>query len=108
MKDTIEIKGNKITAQLSFTGEQVNTAFVGYIPSFDIPFTSPSKEKASEIAGGLINALFNLWLRKGKIDLFREKLEKHEFNRHSNLNECVFEHSVPSQSIRIKEELYVV
>ena len=108
MKDTIEIRDNIIIAQLSYTGEQVETAFIGYIPSFDLPFTSPNKEKASEIAGGLVDALFNLWLKKGKVDFVLEKLEKYQFTQQTNAEQCVFEHSVPSQSIRIKEELYVI
>lgn len=80
MKDTIEITPKKIIAQLSIVLEKKDDAYVGYIPSFDIPFTSPNKENASEIARGLVNALFTMWLKNGQMALFVEKLKKYKFN----------------------------
>ncbi|MCC9018678.1 hypothetical protein [Flavobacterium lipolyticum] len=108
MKDVIEIKKGKITARLSVTVKKLDSSYIGYIPSFDIPFTSPSEEKVSEIAKGLINVLFKRWLEKGKIDFFKEKLEKHKFSPHDRFHQVRFEHSTPSKSIQFKEELYVV
>ena len=107
MKDTIQIKKSIITAQLSVTVERLDaSAYIGYIPSFDIPFTSPSEEKASEIAKGLINALFTKWLKTGGVTLFKKKLEEYKFFKPSRRIE--FEHFVPNKSFQIKEELHVV
>ena len=108
MKDIIEIKKNKVIVQISFTVKKSDTAFIGYIPSFDIPFTSPTEEKASEIAGGLIRTLFNRWLTTGKIEFLKKKLEKFKFAPQFQSDESRFEHTAPEESIRIPEEVYVV
>ena len=109
MKDTIEINKGIITAQLSVTIERLDdSAFIGYIPSFDIPFTSPNEEKASEIAKGLIDALFSKWLKSGSITLFYEKLEQYKFFKDSQSNSAQFEHFVPNKSFQIQQEFHVV
>lgn len=105
MNDIIEIKRNKIIVQISFTVEKTDNAYIGYIPSFDIPFTSPTQEKAGEIAGGLIRALFTRWLNTGKVEFLKKKLEKFNF---SPKTQSHFEHTAIAKSIRIQEELYVV
>jgi hypothetical protein len=107
MKDVIEIRHNKIIARLSITVKRIDSSYIGYIPSLDIPFTSPSEEKASEIAKGLVNALFVRWLEKGKLDLFREKLEENKFSPHYRFHQARFEHKAPAKSIKIQEELHV-
>lgn len=107
MKDTIQIKRRVITAQISVTIERLDsTSFIGHIPSFGIPFTSPSEEKAGEIAKGLIKALFNRWLESGGIDLFKNKLEEYKFLKPSRRIE--FEHFVSKKSFQICEELHVI
>lgn len=108
MKDIIEIKQNKISVQISFTVKKLDRAYLGYIPSFDLPFTSPTEEKAGEIAGGLIKALFNKWLNAGKVEFLKQKLEKFKFSSKSQLSDTRFEHSAPGESLRIREELYVI
>ena len=106
MKDVIEIKEHKIVVRLTFTIEQLDTAYLGYIPSFDIPFTAPNEEKAGEIAGGLINALFSKWLKKGNLEHIKEKLELYNFSKHTQFSDHRFEHIAPSKSIRMKEKSY--
>jgi hypothetical protein len=107
MKDTIQIKKSIITAQLSVTVERLDaSSYIGYIPSFDIPFTSPNEEKAREIAKGLIKALFTKWLKTGGVTLFKEKLKEYNFFKPSRRIE--FEHFVPNKSFQIQEELHVV
>jgi hypothetical protein len=106
MKDIIEIKENKIIVRLTFTVEQLDSAYMGYIPSFDIPFTSPNQETAGEIASGLINALFNQWLKKGNLELVKEKLELFKFSKYSLSSDDRFEHIAPLKSIRMKEKSY--
>ena len=97
-----------ISAQLSVTVEKLDaTAYIGYIPSFDIPFTSPSEEKASEIAKGLINALFTKWLNTGGVKFFKEKLKEYKFFNPSN-KRIEFEHFVPTKSFQIQQELNVI
>lgn len=109
MKDTVEIKKDKIIAQLSFILEKKENSYVGYIPSFDIPFTSPSLDKASQIAKGLVNALFVMWLKKGRINLVIEKLEKFKFYTDSTQFKYHFEHDSPIKTTqRIQEELHVI
>lgn len=108
MKDTIQIKKSIITAQLSVTVERLDaSAYIGYIPSFDIPFTSPNEEKAGEIAKGLINALFEKWIKIGGIKLFKEKLQEYKFFKHSSTR-VQFEHFVPNNSFQIHQELHVI
>ena len=108
MKDTIQIKERTITAKLSVTIERIDASiYVGHIPSFDIPFTSPSEEKASEIAKGLINALFTKWLKMGNLTHFKEKLEQYKFYKHSQSSRAQFEHFVPTKSFQIQQEFHV-
>lgn len=108
MKDTILIKKSVITAQLSVTVERLDSsAYIGYIPSFDIPFTSPSEEKAGEIAKGLINELFKKWLKIGGLTFFKEKVEEYKFFKYSS-SRVQFEHFVPNKSFQIQQELHVV
>ncbi len=85
MKDIIQIRKSIISAQLSVTVERIDsTAYIGYIPSFDIPFTSPNEEKAGEIAKGLVNALFEKWIKVGGLKLFKEKLQEYKFFNYSS------------------------
>jgi hypothetical protein len=107
LKDTIQIKKSTIIAQLSVTVEKTeSSSYIGYIPSFDIPFTSPSEEKSKEIAKGLINALFTRWLKQGGVELFIAKLEEYKFFKPTKRIE--FEHFVPNKSFQILEELHVI
>lgn len=107
MKDTIEIKQQRIIANLSFTITKKDKSYIGYIPSFDIPFTSPSEDKATEIANRLVNSLLKKWLKDGDLKFFTEKLEKHKFSL-VNLSENRFELSTPTKSFKIRQELDVV
>ena len=108
MKDTILIEKNIISAQLSVTVEKLDgSSYIGYIPSFDIPFTSPSEDKSGDIARGLIDALFTKWLKTGGLILFIEKLEEYKFFKPSS-KRIEFEHFVPNKSFQIKQELHVV
>lgn len=108
MKDLVQIKKNIISVQLSVSVEQIDSsAYIGHIPSFDIPFTSPSKEMAVEIANGLVKALFTKWLKIGGVKYLIEKLEEYKFFKYS-LNRTEFEHFVPIKSFQIKQELHVV
>lgn len=109
MKDLVQIKDNVISVQLSVSVERIedSTAYIGHIPSFDIPFTSPSKEKAVEIANGLVKALFTKWLKIGGVNYLIEKLEEYKFFKYS-LKRTEFEHFVPTKSFQIKQELHVV
>jgi hypothetical protein len=108
MKDIVQIKKGIITAQLSVTIERINdSVYVGHIPSFDIPFTSPDEEKAREIATGLVNALFTKWLKTGNLTLFKEKLKEYKFFKHSQSHSAQFEHFVPNKSFQIQQELHV-
>ncbi len=107
MKDTIQIKESSIKAQLSVSVERIDTtSWVGYIPSFDIPFTSPNEDKAKEIASGLIKALFANWLNMGGIALFEQKLLESKFFKPTN--RLAFEYDVPKKSFQIQEEFDVV
>jgi hypothetical protein len=105
MMDVIEIKKDKIIVQLAFVLKKTDTAYVGRIPSFDLPFTSPSKEKAAEIASGLIKALLTKWTRTGNMDLLKKKLEKFHVSLESQSR---FEHSAPERSNHLYAELHVV
>lgn len=107
MQDRIEIKSGRIVANLSINIEEKDNSFLGYIPSLDIPFTAASKDRDGEIAGGLITALFNIWLKKGNMVLFVEKLKKHNFIQKQDTNEFHFSHKFGSNSIKIKQELNV-
>ncbi len=107
MKDTIEFKDGKIVAKLSVTIEEKDDSFVGYIPAFDIPFTSPTQDKAAEIAKGLVSALFKLWLKNGEVDHLIDKLKKYKFSLDKNLRDYRSEYSGSAKTMRIKEELYV-
>lgn len=108
MKDIVQIKKNIISVQLSVSVERIDdSAYIGHIPSFDIPFTSPNKEKAVEIANGLVKALFTKWLKIGGVNYLIEKLEEYKFFKYS-LNRTEFEHFVPTKSFQIKQELHVV
>jgi len=108
MKDVIQIKNSMISAQLSVTVERIDdSAFIGYIPSFDIPFTSPSEEKAHDIAKGLIQALFEKWLKMGGLSLFNEKMEEYKFFKNAS-SRVQFEHFVPYKSFQIQQELHVI
>lgn len=108
MKDLVQIKENVISVQLSVSVERIDaSAYIGHIPSFDIPFTSPSKEKAVEIANGLVKALFTKWLKIGGVNYLIEKLEEYKFFKYS-VNRTEFEHFVPTKSFQIKQELHVV
>ena len=106
MKDTIEIKENRVIAKLSITLKKLDgAAYMGYVPSLDIPFTSPSKAKATKIAGGLVNSLLMKWQRKGDL---KEKLELYNFSENTHLSQTRFEHSAPSKSFKIREEFDLV
>jgi hypothetical protein len=107
MQDRIEIKSGRIVANLSINIEEKDNSFLGYIPSLDIPFTAASKDSVGEIAGGLITTLFNIWLKKGNMTLFIEKLKKHNFIQKHDANEFHFSHKSGSNSIKIKQELNV-
>ena len=107
-RDIIEIKEDRIIAQLSYTVKKLDdSVYMGYIPSLDIPFTIRNREAAREIAGNLIISLFMKWLNQGKLDLFKEKLEKFKFTHHI-LSPNQFIHSAPSRSFKIHRELDVV
>jgi hypothetical protein len=107
LKDTIQIKKRAIIAQLSVAVEKTeSSSYIGYIPSFDIPFTSPRGEKSMEIAKGLIDDLFTRWLKQGGLELFIAKPEEYKFFKPSKRIE--FEHFVPKKSFQILEELHVI
>ena len=107
MKDIIQIKEKSIRAQLSVTVEPIDTTgFIGHIPSFDIPFTSPSEDKAREMARGLIKALFAKRLTMGGIDLFEQKLTENKF--YKSPSHLTYEHVVTTKSFQIQEEFDVV
>jgi hypothetical protein len=109
MKDTIRIINGTIKAEMSVAIERLEASvYIGYIPSFDLPFTSPTEEKASEIAKGLVNALFTKWLEIGNLTLFKEKLEEYKFFKHPQSSFSQFEHFVPNKSFQIQQELHVV
>lgn len=105
MKDVIKIENGVIFAQLSVTIEQVDSIYIGYIPSFDLPFTSPTKEKAKEIAKGLINALFKKWYHLG---VFEQKLMQYKFNKSQSISLEQFENIVHKKSFQFKQQVDVV
>lgn len=107
-KDFIEIQKNKIIAQISYTIDDLdNNTFLGYIPSFDIPFTVNKSDSAENIARILIHSLLRKWLDKGSNTLLLKKLEKFNFSKSSCLDGR-FEHKTSIKSHIIRQELDVV
>lgn len=69
--DIIKIENNIIDIQMSYSFIEKENCYIGNIHSLNIPFTSPTEEKTSEISQLLINVLFKSWLER---DLVTDKL----------------------------------
>jgi hypothetical protein len=92
MKNTITINNDEISTHLSYTLIEKDTAFIGHITALNIPFTSPTKDKASDIAKGLVKALFHKWGNTGGLELIREKIKSFNFTQ---VYDTHYEYSLP-------------